>query len=406
LTDHLPGRRKVMIVGSGFAGLTLALFLKRKLIPSVVFDGIEDASTWGGTVTIFPNGMSVLSDLGLSDLVQNAGAVITKAIFKDHFGNHFSSFPMGTAERYGHPTITIKRSALYSILYQAAQRENVEILFRKDLVRFKESEQYVTAFFKDGSSFEGSCIIGADGVNSTVRRGILSEKLDPQYAGLIFCGGFVSAANFELKPNLELDKQHVIVGPQGFFGYSYIDLGQQLFWYCYLPQSERLSKKQLEELSDLEIKQRVLENHLSWCEPIHQLVERTQSFSKANVYDLQGLNKWSTKRGLVIGDAAHAMNPISGQGASTAMEDAQLLSEMLERDTDNFESTFNLFELQRKPRVEKIAARARKSSARTQIRFSPMGCLFRNLVYAFVVKLTPESHLNWAFGYRVKGKML
>lgn len=397
--------KEILIIGSGFAGLSLGVFLKRLGLQSRIFEANEGPTNLGGTVTIFPNGMNVLKALGLSEDVKKAGAIITQAQFRDHKSQHIVTYPMGTEKKYGQPTITLRRAFLHQLLLETALKEGLKIEYNKKITQVIKSENMTVAEFSDGSQAQGICLIGADGINSNVRKNILPQAPNPYYAELIFFGGFVKIKDLT---NLQLkqDEQEVIVGPQGFFGYSLIDnvdltKDLNILWYCYLPQKNRLSKKELDDLSDEEVRRRVLEAHSGWCPPIQELVEKTYSFCKASVYDMIHLESWSQGQTIIIGDAAHAMNPISGQGASTAMEDAQLLAELISRHPQKPETLFKKFEELRRPRVYKLATRARSSSERTKIKFGPLTCWLRNRAYAMMVKSTPEKVHNWAFRYNI-----
>ncbi len=71
-----------------------------------------------------------------------------------------------------------------------------------------------------------------------------------------------------------------------------------------------------------------------------------------NTFDLGHVPVWHRDRMIVIGDAAHAPAPSSGQGASMAMEDGVLLAMAL-RDAASIEAGFAAFEAARRDRVEK-----------------------------------------------------
>ena len=84
-----------------------------------------------------------------------------------------------------------------------------------------------------------------------------------------------------------------------------------------------------------------------------------------NTYDLGRVPVWHRDRMLVIGDAAHAPAPSSGQGASMAMEDGVALAAAF-RDAPSIEAGFAAFEAARRERVERIVADgARSSSSKT-----------------------------------------
>jgi 2-polyprenyl-6-methoxyphenol hydroxylase-like FAD-dependent oxidoreductase len=395
--------KRVLIIGSGFAGLTLATFLKRQGYTTTVYEAQPGHQQLGGTITIFPNGMKVLHQLGVDLKIRKRSAVINSSHFRDHWGKDIITRVLGSEEGYGQPTIFTRRADLAKTLLDAALDEGVEIVYGKKLVTVTESNEKAFVRFEDGTSTEGLCVIGADGINSSVRKYVDPSFTEPSYSKLIYFAGFVPADKITETILPRRDEQQVIVGPSGFFTYSLIDEKGTLLWSSFLPQEERLSRKQLDLLSDEEVKRRVLKICDGWCEPIPTLVNSTSLFSKASIYDVVDLKQWSRGRVLIIGDAAHAVNPVSGQGISLAMEDSFLLSQMMSgQQAQDLSKIFQNFEKIRTERVYKIAKTARKSSDRLQMKFSPLGCWLRNRAYALMIKCTPEKVQNWALLYDVR----
>jgi 2-polyprenyl-6-methoxyphenol hydroxylase-like FAD-dependent oxidoreductase len=78
-----------------------------------------------------------------------------------------------------------------------------------------------------------------------------------------------------------------------------------------------------------------------------------------NAYDLANVRVWHRDRAVIIGDAAHAASPATGQGASMALEDAVALAEAV-RDADGIDAALVAYEERRREPVEaNTAASAR-----------------------------------------------
>jgi 2-polyprenyl-6-methoxyphenol hydroxylase-like FAD-dependent oxidoreductase len=119
-----------------------------------------------------------------------------------------------------------------------------------------------------------------------------------------------------------------------------------------------------------------------------------------NTYDLGHVPVWHRDQMIVIGDAAHAPAPSSGQGASMAIEDGVLLAMAL-RDAPRIDVAFAAFETARRERVERIVAYgARSSSSKTPGR---LGSLFRDafMRVAFRYLITDRS-LAWMYDHRIR----
>ena len=119
-----------------------------------------------------------------------------------------------------------------------------------------------------------------------------------------------------------------------------------------------------------------------------------------NTHDLPRVAHWHRDRMVVVGDAAHAPSPSSGQGAALALEDAVVLATCL-RDAGTVEEALTAYDSARRRRVERIvAAGARSSSSKIP---GPAGRAVRDamlrLVFRFVVT---ERSSAWVTGHRVR----
>ena len=102
---------------------------------------------------------------------------------------------------------------------------------------------------------------------------------------------------------------------------------------------------------------------------------------------------------IVIGDAAHATAPSSGQGASMAVEDAVVLARCL-RDLPETGQAFAAYERLRRGRVEKIVAHgARTSNSKAA---GPVGRALRDLMMPMILKRVARGgSLAWMHDYHI-----
>lgn len=404
MESAVPDRR-VLLVGGGLCGLTAAIFLKMANIPFRIFESSVSPTDIGGTVTIFPNGMRVLRECGIKDDVVGRGASTRQAVIQDHFGKQFATLTMGAVERYSEPTITIRRSLLHRILIEKAESLGTQIEYGRRLVGVSQDYDRVKVEFEDGTQADGGLLIGADGINSNVRKFVVPADEGPAYSGLVFFAGFVDDQKLISRTDLDRSSQYVTVGPVGFFGYSHVDHpaapNPSLLWNCYLRQDDRIPSADLKAMSDQAIRRRVMDAHRGWHWPILDLIENSTTFCRASIFEVVGLARWSRGRVMIIGDAAHAMNPVAGQGANMALEDSQLLVELLKHHQLPVEQVFRHFEDVRKPRVTKAAQRAHRSSKHTMIKVGWLSGWIRNRAYAALTRVVPDRWTNRRFRYEV-----
>lgn len=83
-----------------------------------------------------------------------------------------------------------------------------------------------------------------------------------------------------------------------------------------------------------------------------EIFEEFRSFDQAafTTYVHVACPRWSAKRLLLMGDAAHAMSPHLGQGANLALADAESFSRLL-AETGDFAKASARFEFERRPPV-------------------------------------------------------
>jgi 2-polyprenyl-6-methoxyphenol hydroxylase-like FAD-dependent oxidoreductase len=145
----------------------------------------------------------------------------------------------------------------------------------------------------------------------------------------------------------------------------------------------------------------MLSIYCGYHEPIPRLIAGTGPPVKLNIYDILGLPVWHKGRVAVIGDAAHAVSPSAGQGASMALEDAMYLAKLLRDLQGDHELAFELFERERKPRVERVVAEGRhRSSSKKSV--SPFESTLRNAMIAIFFNLVGERSQDWLYKYRIE----
>jgi 2-polyprenyl-6-methoxyphenol hydroxylase-like FAD-dependent oxidoreductase len=90
---------------------------------------------------------------------------------------------------------------------------------------------------------------------------------------------------------------------------------------------------------------------------------------------------------MLLGDAAHAMSPAGGQGASLALEDAMLLGQRLARSSAPVEQVFADVESRLRPRAERIVAQAAQNDAWQLKELGAVGCWIRDRLFPVFVPL-------------------
>lgn len=101
---------------------------------------------------------------------------------------------------------------------------------------------------------------------------------------------------------------------------------------------------------------------------------------------------------IIIGDAAHAASPSSGQGAAMAIEDAVVLAQCL-RDVPDIAAARAAYERLRRPRVERVVAFGARSASTKSA--GPVTRAVRDLVLPLVLKRFARVPQDWLFRYEI-----
>ena len=156
----------------------------------------------------------------------------------------------------------------------------------------------------------------------------------------------------------------MIFGKRAFFGYALAPSGE-VWWFANVPQPREPARGEVQAIDPEEWRQRLLGLFADDAGPAVRLIEATPRLSAASPIHALPHLAWHGDRMIVIGDAAHAPSPTSGQGASLSVEDAVALARCL-RDLPTPAAALTRFEAERRRRAERIvkwAARISSSKA-------------------------------------------
>ena len=389
----------VLIIGGGVAGLALALFLKKAGITCTIYEAYAYKGEAGGGLNIAPNGMNVLAALGLADELAARGAITLEHCFRSENGKVLARIPYGDIHKYGQPGVSMSRATLYEVLTNEINQSGIEIRYNKRLLSIDEYPTGIKANFEDGDSDSGDILIGADGIRSRTRSHILPQGPEPAFVGVVGVGGFVKLERVPELTLQDLNSLNYTFGAKGFFGYGAADQGYAM-WWSNLHAEHPMSETALRDTSMDRLQREMLNIYQDFQGPAAALITNTERPLRQNISDIQSLPTWHKGRVLLIGDAAHAVSPNAGQGASMALEDAMYLAKLLRDGKDDYAKVFLQFEGDRKGRVEKIVAEGRKRGVGKQA-VSPFQAKIRNFMMSVFLKLFGIKGIDWVYKYKI-----
>ncbi|MEU9038883.1 FAD-dependent monooxygenase [Streptomyces sp. NPDC048352] len=310
---------RIAVIGAGLGGLTAAAALYARGLDVTVYERGEALREQGVGMHLGPNGTRLLERLGLgprlAELAVRPEALEVRAF---HDGATVAVQEMGGAweAQFAAPYLTVHRGDLHRMLAGLVPGERVRT--GKELVRYEEHPDGVRLEFADGTTAAADVLVGADGVHSMVRRTVAGEDA-PVYSGNSALRGLVDAADV---PGLDPARMYMFAGP-GARVLCYPVSGGRQFTYVVVvpaPEGDAESWTSAGDRADLDA---VL---AGWAPQVRELVGAAGEVRRWALYDRAPLERWSTARTTLLGDAAHPMLPHHGQGANQAVEDAVALA--------------------------------------------------------------------------------
>ena len=303
---------------------------------------------------------------------------------------------LGTPLPDGTAAQTLKRSRVTRILEDEAIARGIDVEYDKRLADARtDRDGRVTATFEDGSTATGDLLVGADGIHSVTRRLIDPSAPSGRYVGMTNFGGITRGAALDV----ESEAWHMIFGRRAFFGFLATP-GGDVVWFVNWPRGE-IGRDERAGTSHEAWKRQLIDLFTEDAGPAAELIRAGElELAGDNTYDLGHVPVWHRGSMVIIGDAAHAPSPTSGQGASMAAEDGVILAKAL-RDLPTIPEALAAYEQARRARVEKIVAYgARMTSAKMP---GAVGRVIRDamlrLVFRFVVS---DRSMAWQFDHRVE----
>jgi 2-polyprenyl-6-methoxyphenol hydroxylase-like FAD-dependent oxidoreductase len=380
--------KRALIIGGGIAGPVAAMALEKAGVDAVVHETHGHGSDGvGAYLTLAENGLEALRVLDLRDAVGHLGMETPRMRIVNGKGRPLADFGMRGR--------TVRRADLYAALRDEAVRRGVTIEYGKRLVDADVTPHGVRATFADGTTAEGDLLVGADGLRSRTRA-IIDPKAPPaRHIGLLNTGGYARGLRLPGPPGVA----NMVFGRRCFFGH-FVHPDGDVWWFANPPSRREPTPAELAATTPQQWRARLVDLFQRDRGPMLDIIAATDTIMPAwNTYDFPTVPTWHNDRMVIIGDAAHATSPSSGQGASMAIEDAVVLGKCL-RDLPSPAAAFSAFERARRQRVERVVAQGKRNG--TGKAPGPAGAMVRDLMMpAFMRMMAKRDLMGWMFDHRI-----
>jgi 2-polyprenyl-6-methoxyphenol hydroxylase-like FAD-dependent oxidoreductase len=365
--------RKILIVGGGIGGLTLAIALGRYGIRAEIAELRDTAFALGSGLAQPTNALRCLKGLGLLEACLAKGYQTDAYAYFDPDGSLLArrdGLRLAGADVLSYNIIF--RPFLHEILTEAAKKV-ATIRYGLTVADLKKFEDGVDVTFSDGRTSRYDIVVGADGVRSSIRRFIFGGKYEPINTGQA-CWRALGPRPAELKYGAVYLGEGLRAGA--------VPLGENLM-YLFLITNDADDRIPNEEMRTY--LRTVLRDFGGFIPEILADLDDESDIVCTTIEEVLLPPPWHDGRVVLIGDASHACGPQIGQGGAMAVEDAVVLAELLAKNEPPA-ATFNDFVRRRYERCKFVQDWSRTVGDQNRVT-DPQACRHRN---AMIKKMALE----------------
>ncbi|MEU9147952.1 NAD(P)/FAD-dependent oxidoreductase [Streptomyces sp. NPDC048349] len=323
-----------VVVGAGVGGLATAIGLRRAGWTVTVLEGRTALERYGTAFGIHPTAQSALERLGLGEVLRAHAVPYREAGIRRPDGRVLAALPLGRIERKaGRPELLISRPRLIDALLAGLDGAGgAQLVYGQRLT--------------DPAALEADLVVGADGINSAVRAAHFGRSSRPRTTGSV---AWIGIAGFETGVYGET------WGEGRFFGMTPVEPGRTN-WYATVPDAPTAPGANAADA--------LRAAFAGWHDPIPRVLAETDPATWIR-YEMRHLHPAlpsfvASGRVALVGDAAHAMTPNLGQGACTALLDAEALTRAVATaGPDALPAALRAYDAERRRSAQRVALGSR-----------------------------------------------
>lgn len=341
-------------------GTALALSFHQEGIPVKIYESrAPDAPELASGVVLTPNGLKVLDKLGVFSRITARCWKSEYRTYKNDKDETTKKILIANEELYGYKNHRIWRRLLLAEMKLMLAELDIEIEYHARFEGVVEEHEDRVIFKINGRESSTSMLIGADGIYSSVRK-YIAPDIKPEYTGVLGVLAHIHR-NTVKWPYPDFEPACTIQGKPGAFFTMPEDpeareimVGMQVKH----PDQSRAGWEAMSADKDKMVDY-FRTGYEDWHDTAKQIIDQVGA-SKESLYlwpflRMPKIEQWYSRTGrvLLLGDAAHAIPPSSGQGVNQALEDVYGLTLVLRR-SDDLLSALKGWQVMRQKRIDAV----------------------------------------------------
>lgn len=343
-------KKKVLVSGASFAGLTTAYWMNKMGYKVTVVEIGKHLKMGGTPVDIKDRTIDIVKRMGLFEQIKANRLGLEKWEFKNADDVTEKTILLKQPdEEWPDDAFEIERDVLLNMLFYTIKHE-VEFVFNNSIMSLNEQQDCIEVGFKDGTRSEFALVFGCDGIHSAVRRIWFGNEAG--YAH--FLGQYFSIAivNKSLIPTSTL--QLYAEPNKGIMLNAYNNKTDIVFTF-------RPEKEIPYDFRDLEQQKRIVAEQfegMGWRTPeLQNELIHAESFYFDKFCQIK-MPSWTKGRVALVGDAGYCASPAAGMGGSLAIIGATALADAFEKHSGNFELAYHDYNKELRPFIDEVQADA------------------------------------------------
>lgn len=377
---------KILINGAGVAGPTLAWWLARSNHEVTLVERAPALRTSGYVIDFWGVGYDIAERMGILPRILEQGYQVREVRLVDRAGETVGGFSTDVFVRATDGRFTsIRRSDLATTIFDSLG-DGVETLFGDSVTAIDDRGDCVRVSFERAEARDVDLVIGADGLHSRVRSLAFDNERDLE----VPLGYHVAA--FEVggyRPRDELVYVTYAVPGRQLSRFAMRD-DRTLFLAVFRDEYFQGLDGASSEAEPREVVRKIFSG-LGWeCARIVAAMDDAGEIYFDRVSQIR-MQRWTSGRVALIGDAAACVSLLAGEGTGLAMAEAYVLAAELAAAKGDHRAAFAAYERRMMPFLEK-KQRSAANFASSFVPKSALGLAFRNVVTRL---LGIEAVANW-----------